>query len=230
MPTLRSHLRAVWHFARLARDPTRFDDALGLLDDFVDDTMLVRGLEDVSSTEHGRVALNERKRLPRLRPEDLTEHAPGTLGHAVAGFVRANGIDMADLPVKPAPDQASYLLAHLYDTHDIWHVVTGFGTDVAGELGLQAFYLAQLPSLHLSWSIIAVGAVNTMLFESRDGPNRIAAIARGHQLGQHMQSLWGVDWRARFDQPLEQLRRELGHPDLAANDGLGRREHSGRAA
>ena len=36
-----------------------------------------------------------------------------------------------------------YVRAHLRETHDVWHPVTGFDTDVAGELGLQAFYLAQ---------------------------------------------------------------------------------------
>jgi ubiquinone biosynthesis protein Coq4 len=40
---------------------------------------------------------------------------------------------------------ARVLVKRGYETHDIWHVVTGFHTDVAGELGLQAFYLAQFP-------------------------------------------------------------------------------------
>ena len=40
-------------------------------------------------------------------------------------------------------DDASYILLRLRQTHDIWHLITGFGTDVAGELGLKAFELAQ---------------------------------------------------------------------------------------
>jgi ubiquinone biosynthesis protein Coq4 len=31
----------------------------------------------------------------------------------------------------------------------VWHVATGFSTDIAGELGLEAFYAAQLPPVRL---------------------------------------------------------------------------------
>jgi ubiquinone biosynthesis protein Coq4 len=36
-------------------------------------------------------------------------------------------------------DDTSYLLLRLRQTHDLWHVVTGFSTNVPGELGLKAF-------------------------------------------------------------------------------------------
>jgi ubiquinone biosynthesis protein COQ4 len=36
-----------------------------------------------------------------------------------------------------------YLLLRLRQTHDIWHIVTGFGVDVTGELQLKAFELSQ---------------------------------------------------------------------------------------
>ncbi len=35
------------------------------------------------------------------------------------------------------------MLNHLYQTHDIWHVVTGWGNDLPGEVGLGGFYSAQ---------------------------------------------------------------------------------------
>lgn len=33
----------------------------------------------------------------------------------------------------------------LSQTHDLWHVITGFDTTVVGEIGLQAFHLTQFP-------------------------------------------------------------------------------------
>jgi len=39
--------------------------------------------------------------------------------------------------------EASYVLFRFRQTHDIWHLVTGFDTDVIGELGLKSFELAQ---------------------------------------------------------------------------------------
>ena len=40
-------------------------------------------------------------------------------------------------------DDASYIMLRLRQSHDIWHVVTGFGTDKVGEIALKAFEVAQ---------------------------------------------------------------------------------------
>ena len=40
---------------------------------------------------------------------------------------------------------AAYVELRLSQTHDLWHVITGFDTMVAGEIGLQAFHLTQFP-------------------------------------------------------------------------------------
>ena len=43
----------------------------------------------------------------------------------------------------PEKDEVDQLLAHLFSTHDLWHVATGFGNDDVGEVGLGAFYLVR---------------------------------------------------------------------------------------
>ena len=87
----------------------------------------------------------------------------GTLGREYALMMDRNGLDPASIPTMPDDDEGKYVRAHLYETHDLWHVVTGFGTDVAGELGLQAFYQAQLPG-KLPSAILAAGFVNTLVY------------------------------------------------------------------
>ncbi len=42
-------------------------------------------------------------------------------------------------------NDAVYGELRLSQTHDLWHVVTGFDTTVVGEIGLQAFHLTQFP-------------------------------------------------------------------------------------
>ena len=46
----------------------------------------------------------------------------------------------------------SFVSHRLHETHDIIHVLTGFGTDLVGEMGLQAFALAQNRALWLCFA------------------------------------------------------------------------------
>ena len=76
---------------------------------------------------------------------DALEQLPeGSLGHCYASQLKAQGITPQTL-IDPAPisgDQ-DFIVHRLKETHDIVHVLTGFGVDGVGEIGLQAFNLAQ---------------------------------------------------------------------------------------
>jgi ubiquinone biosynthesis protein Coq4 len=108
------------------------------------------------------------------------------------------------------------VVAYLYDTHDVWHVVTGFSTDVAGELGLQAFYLAQFPAT-LAGMILLAGFANTLFLNFEDRDARMTAITRGWLLGKRASSLFGVRWSDLWSTPLSEVRAQL-HLDLPAVD------------
>jgi hypothetical protein len=127
---------------RLVRDPNRLEQAIGLADRLGETPAFLPILEHVRSLPGGPAALADRPRVAIELPY-LRTLAPGTFGRATADFLDARRLDPADLPHRPASDELGWLRAHLFETHDLWHVVTGFDTDVAGEAGLQAFYLAQ---------------------------------------------------------------------------------------
>lgn len=93
------------------------------------------------------------------------------------------------------------------DSHDLWHVVSGYGLDSLGEASLVAFSYAQTRAL--GWAFIAVGAA----FKSRKAPTRqpyVAAIREGYARGKAAAWLPAVDWVALFPQPLEAVRAQLG--------------------
>ena len=90
-------------------------------------------------------------------------------------------------------------------------MLTGFDTDPAGEVGLQAFYLAQ-GRAHLPLLVIASVMMNTALYAYEDRGRRFDAIVRGWMLGKQAKRLAGIDWRQYFVRPLADVRREL---DLA---------------
>ena len=89
-----------------------------------------------------------------------------------------NRLDLGALPSLPATTDTEYVRAHMQEVHDIWHVLTGFSTEVAGELGLQAFSLAQVGSPFAA-GILTGGLANTLLYAFAERDVRMRAIVRG---------------------------------------------------
>lgn len=212
-------VRAAIGFARVVRDPDRLGDVFQFIDNIVmTERVAAPVLAAFRETEEGTRALAERPRTGRIDLDALAALPAGTLGHAFAAHMRALGLDPAALPSREARNDIEYMSAHLYETHDIWHVVTGFGADRAGELGLQAFYLAQFPS-RVAVGILTMGLANTLLLEFEDADRRMDAIARGWVLGRRARRLLGVDWKALWEMPLDEVRERYAI-DVAAADAL----------
>jgi ubiquinone biosynthesis protein COQ4 len=197
----------------LVRDPRRLDDvfeaaeALGRSEDL---TPMIEAIRGSSAT--AAAAFEER---PRIDRNELGALAPGTLGRAFADHLRNNELDPGVFLGRPGATDAEFALAHLYETHDVWHVVTGFATDVAGELGLQAFYVSQFPG-KLGKLLIALGLLNGALYEPEDVERRVEAISAGWRAGRRARPLFGIDWSALWHHRLDDLQRGL---DLLPSEG-----------
>lgn len=203
--------RALHAFATIARDPNQLGKVFELRSSLEDKQRLVPIVARLAETPAGRAAFAERPRLGTIDLAELAALPAGSLGERFGRHMLDAGLDPAAIPTLESEDEQSYVSAHLYETHDVWHVVTGFGTDVAGELGLQAFYLGQFPAF-LSAAILSAGLLNTMLFAMEERDRRMEAIARGWDLGRRAAPLFGVRWADRWSEPLEDVRRSLGIP------------------
>lgn len=96
-------------------------------------------------TEDGRSMLSKR---PSLEAKDLDlgalEHLPeGSLGHAYARYYHDNKISpfATTLEIK---NDIDFISKRYRETHDLFHLVTGYRTDVIGEIELQAYVLGNL--------------------------------------------------------------------------------------
>ena len=194
---------------RLIRDPSLLDEVIQMSQTLIDEEKLseienhlrLKGAEVSDSFE-------SRPRLGKVDVAALSKLPDGTLGKSFADFIVAHQLDPNALPTMKADSPHEYVLAHLYETHDLWHVITGFKPDVAGELGLQAFYAAQFPSA-LAMLIFAIGYLNTLFFAFSDRDNRMQAIADGWMMGKKARSLFGRDWKMIWDQPLSEVRMDF---------------------
>ncbi len=212
-----SMVQAATAFVRLTQDLGRLDEVFNLGDGLVDAEMMQAMAERGRQSATGAAALRERPHV-HLDLGALRALPTGTLGRQYALMMDRNGLDPASIPALPDDDENRYVRAHLYETHDLWHVATGFATDVPGELGLQAFYQAQLPG-RLPTAILAAGFLNTLIFSFAQRDVRLREIARGWLLGHRSRPLFGVRWDDYLALPLDEVRARLGL-DVAAVDAV----------
>ncbi|MCA9611009.1 MAG: hypothetical protein KC619_35690 [Myxococcales bacterium] len=201
-------LKAARAVARIVADPTRLEEVFVLADLSEKSPQLHEMIATLRQDPEVDAIFDAKPRLGALDQDALGKLPEGTLGRAYADFMRARGLRHEDLElVKSDASDVDWVRNHLRETHDLWHVLTGFDTDVAGELGLQAFYLAQLEG-PLPVLLLTVGMINTLVRDLGDARHRVHAIARGWVLAQRARSLFGLPFAERWEQPLAELRAE----------------------
>nr|WP_093520298.1 Coq4 family protein [Stigmatella erecta] len=199
--------RAVLAMVRDANDPDRVFDLIEALYASSDATQQM--VERMSRDPGISRVLQERPRLGRIDMEALGRLPEGTLGRTFADHLRECGLDPDLLRVLEAPDAASYVKAHLFETHDLWHVVTGFLPTPEGELGLQSFYFAQNGS-RVSMGVFVAGLCFTFLRNFHLCEVAMPQVVRGWLLGRRAKLLFGTDWKTLLNTPLEQVRDFFG--------------------
>lgn len=163
----------------------------------------------------------EEKRLADFTIAELEHCAPGTLGAAIRDFMVNSGyqLDLFFQEVQVVND-FTYYLRQTALTHDIEHMVTGFGPNHGGEIALltanmhaKARYFH--PELSAFFSRIAYYLkAKTILKDGLHYPEamvvNLEAEFRGAEQGRNWSMpLMLVDWRARVDQQIVDIRREL---------------------
>lgn len=213
------------------RDPVRAWKALRRLLADKEDTVAVfelmralagravpRGYERLlKSVEGGRIAYEREEFAERLSDRAwLESFEPGTVGAAYRAFIAPRGLSAAGLAeesrkVKDSEIDAAHPYAwygrRMRDIHDVWHVLTGYGTDGLGEACLVAFSYQQTKSL--GFAVIAHAARREA---RRAGAPQIYAdaITEGFRNGKKAAWLPAVDYPALFAEDLESARARLG--------------------
>jgi ubiquinone biosynthesis protein COQ4 len=209
MSTLTKRLlsaRALWSFVDLVRHPEHLDRVFEISSAMSKQRrdVLEKMVDHFAANPEGAAAFRDKPRL-HLDLDALSRLPPGTLGRTFADHMRANGLDPAAIPSLEAHDNPEFVRAHLFETHDVWHAVTGFGTDVAGELGLQAFYAAQAPG-GLPLALMAMGLLNTAFYAPSEREARLDSITRGWEMGRRARPLFGTRWDELWASPMREVR------------------------
>ena len=219
---------AIRKIRRQRADPEAVAPAVHVLDAISiflgrgDTTMLGR----MQASALGRRLLEDRHdALALIANRDRLRGLPeGSLGRLYCSFaeshelypevlaeqVRVARVDSGGLLPDASPEIA-YLHDRYRDLHDLWHVVTGYGTDMAGELAIVNFQAVQVGYRAMtisSWVQLLSIALRTGRFDV------LVTGFRGRRRGRQSKHLLAADWDRLLMLPLDEVRRELGIPPL----------------
>ena len=193
----------------LLGDPDRLDQVLVLLT-AINLGSIRRRLSDLDDVPEAQALLQTRPCIDAHSVDyDALRRLPdGTLGREYARFLDANGITPEPFERAPAlgDPRAAYLVQRLRQTHDLWHVVTGYGPDVRGELLLQAFTYAQVGAP--GSAVIAIGG-SLRFFHTLD---HATELRRAYLRGTEAAAFALFAWEAHFDTPVAEVQRKLRCP------------------
>jgi len=176
-------------------------------------------------TPKGRQMLESNLRLVDLLDDhDSIKQLPAdTVGRAYVDFMEREGLSAAGLEAEYARFQkagTSYddvldrYGDRLRDTHDMLHVLTGYGRDALGEQCVLAFTYAQNRNLGVGFIAYAGG----FELKRRVAPSApiMAAIREGHRIGGAAKNIVHEDITELLKEPLADARKRLGIGDPVA--------------
>ena len=133
----------------------------------------------------------------------------GSLGRIYADFTRreqitADGLVDASMEgerIDRGPERRLFG-ERLRDSHDLWHVVTGYGRDLVGEAALLSFSFAQTLNPGVGF-IVAVAWLKAGRGEAR------RLIVDGFRRSRRAAWFPATDWETALTLPLDEVRRQL---------------------
>lgn len=213
-PFSRRAERALSALRVLMRDHSRLDQVL-VFTEAVNGGTLARAVERIAATATGRTFLRERRYINRTSVdfERLRTLPPSTLGRQYVQFLDDNGISPEPFEVSPdvGDPRIAYIMMRMRQTHDLWHVLTGYRPDVEGEILLQAFTFAQVGAP----SALLIALFGTLRWRGLSR-RALVELRAAYRHGKSAQPLATVRWEDHWETPVAELREALGCPAVAA--------------
>ncbi|MGF1491349.1 MAG: Coq4 family protein [Microcoleaceae cyanobacterium] len=147
---------------------------------------------------------------PSIDLDALLKLPQGTFGHEYARHMRNNRLQPFNIsPAVETIAKRNVFALRYAVTHDMFHVLLGFDTSYAGEMGVLAFAVAQ----NYSRSQKIGYWIATVLYPTlapRQFREIFASRHYGRALGQQAEFLLGYRFEDKWVKPSNQIRKELG--------------------
>jgi ubiquinone biosynthesis protein COQ4 len=172
------------------------------------------------STPYGRRVVTEPVKLEEIlsNRQRLRAMPEGSFGRAYLAFMEGENLttdgllgaaEEAGIDYKGETQfpQFRRMFLHINVSHDLWHVLTGYGRDALGELCVLAFTREQTKNPGIAF-INRIGILAQKL--TSPGVPVLAAFEEGKRMGEGVDFLLGEDVEALLPLQLAEVRRKLG--------------------
>ncbi|ALF53532.1 hypothetical protein ACX27_12885 [Nostoc piscinale CENA21] len=149
---------------------------------------------------------------PPINLEQLNQYPPCSFGREYAEHMQTNHLQPLNISsgLDDVAKRNVFALRYVV-THDIFHVLLGFDTTYAGEIGVLAFAAAQNYSNSLKISLWLAKFLYPIL-----APQQVreifANLKKGKELGKTADFLLAYRFEEHWLEPIDELRKNLGIP------------------
>ena len=217
-------LKAMRHFRNLVADKEDTEQVFHIIEALKGRRSAKQAADFVQSDE-GRALLADDRDLPTMldQHENWSECLEDSVAKNYMRFMKREGLTAAGLmaesyqwlPKEDRPeDLYEWYFERLRDTHDLFHVLTGYGRDALGELSLLGFSYAQNHNPGIIF--IAYAGAREQKKHSGTSAPIFAAVREGQRLGKAAAKLAHQDVEKLMHEPLEAARERLniGEPKI----------------
>ncbi|APB34265.1 Uncharacterized protein involved in ubiquinone biosynthesis [Gloeomargarita lithophora Alchichica-D10] len=183
------------------------DSVFDIEDNFRGSNQMKVCVDRVKVIPEARTLMESRYLGPAIDLEALSQLSHGTLGHTYATVMKALDFDPNFFRQRDIKTDEDWLTLRLRKTHDLVHLVTGFGP-TGGELGVLSIQAVQIG--YPSSVLLQVASMGMALKQQPARlPELTQQVARGMGMAIQMQPLIAQRWEDGWDKPLRQWREDL---------------------
>jgi ubiquinone biosynthesis protein COQ4 len=136
--------------------------------------------------------------------EELATYPEGTLGRVFSGYFQKNGIHPFTHRF-PVQSDADFLYKRYRETHDIHHMITGYGIDEFGEIEIQAFYVGNLGLRHAR--LIVTFGLPYLFLKQRSVRKVVGRLVAAWKRGKQSRNVLTLPYADMWSVPVEELTR-----------------------
>ena len=205
------NLKMVASLATFLKNPGSLDSIFAISNSVKDGPLGEQTVRHLLSNPQFKALVDEGWRPNQIDLQKLKTLPEGSLGRCYADQLISQGIT-PDTLIDPTPvtNDGEFVVHRIRETHDIVHVLTGFGLDGDSEIGLQGFNLAQNRSPVAVMLIF--GAMLSSLQNDEPLEPLLRALAQGFQMGLDAELVIGRKLEEGWERPLKDWREELKLP------------------
>ena len=132
-----------------------------------------------------------------------------SFGYAVYQHMQTNGLNFELFPRLDPEKFMNYTSTRIYQDHDLWHVLLGYGVTIEDELALQAFGVAQFHS-PIGTLLIAGGLLHLLAKNPTQAVQAFQKIVDGYNRGRKATFLLSQRLHDLFSLPLIEVQQRCG--------------------